>query len=80
MTEEDPPTRQFVGLRLRPASIARIDEIAIRFGKSRSEVIRRAMLNGMDATERHLESERRSAQILADAARVNRAALDRLED
>jgi metal-responsive CopG/Arc/MetJ family transcriptional regulator len=55
MTEQDPEPRQYVGIRLRPASLTEVDRIAKRAKVSRSEVLRLAFGYGLKAAEAELQ-------------------------
>jgi predicted DNA-binding protein len=56
--ESRPAPRVYVPIRLRAESLARVDRIAERCGKTRSEVLRLAFARGMDAAERELLAAR----------------------
>lgn len=53
-TAPKPAPRVYVPLRLRPESLARVDRIAAKCGKTRSDVLRLAFARGMDAAESEL--------------------------
>jgi hypothetical protein len=55
--EQDPEPRVFVGIRLRRASIERVERIASQTKVSKSAVYRLAFVRGLDQAEKELRAD-----------------------